>query len=380
MTRKNKVDWHKVRAEYPAVHKGVYLSTAAVGPINEMVYKAQISHAEMMYQNGDTDWYASVEKLHKTRELFAELFDAKSEDVFFGHSTSLNMNLVAQLVKSQRGIGNIISCEDEFPSTVIPWKYHGFDVKKVKTNNSYFDVKDLENLIDGETRVIALSRQQFATGFRCAVDGIKNLAQKYNLLFVLNATQSLGVEKFSFRESGADVVLASCHKWMNMGYGLSVGFFNEKIRSGNYPVVAGWLSVEEEDMMSHKLSVRKDAAAMECGVPAFQLMAGVYEQLKYIEKIGLENIQSRISELIRYFLKGLTKYPHIDVLSYIEDEAFLGGTVLLGIKESMEVVDKLHKKSVFVSDRSEAIRVSLSYYNNEEDISTFFHELNQALV
>ena len=44
------------------------------------------------------------------------------------------------------------------------------------------------------------------------------------------------------------------------------------------------------------------------------------------------------------------------------------------------IVEELAKKKIFVSARGEGMRVSASFFNNEEDIEIFIRELGALLI
>ena len=65
---------------------------------------------------------------------------------------------------------NIVTFSREFPSNIYPWlrlrDAFGVEVRMCEERDGRIDVDELESLIDQNTRVVAISHVQYASGFR----------------------------------------------------------------------------------------------------------------------------------------------------------------------------------------------------------------------
>ncbi len=68
----------------------------------------------------------------------------------------------------------------------------------------------------------------------------------------------------------------------------------------------------------------------------------------------------------------------MDVIVQKEDK-HRSGIIIAKMENPKPIVDELMKKNIFVSARGEGIRVSASFFNNEEDIEKFISELKTIL-
>jgi len=82
------------------------------------------------------------------------------------------------------------------------------------------DLNDIQKSITTDTRVLVTSFVQFATGFRQDLAALGRLCRERNLLFVVDATQGMGVFPIDVVNCGIDFLVFSVYKWAQAGYGV----------------------------------------------------------------------------------------------------------------------------------------------------------------
>ena len=119
----------------------------------------------------------------------------------------------------------------------------------------------------------------------------------------------------------------------------------------------------------------------EAGTPNIAGVIGFGEAIKYLNKIGMENIEKYEKDLRNYLIEKLVKIPHIDILNLESDS----GIVTFNVDGlfSEDVAYYLNKYGICVRAGSHcakltkdvlgvinSIRVSLYFYNTESEIDS----------
>ncbi|MCB0415325.1 MAG: aminotransferase class V-fold PLP-dependent enzyme [Bdellovibrionales bacterium] len=379
---------NRFKDNFLAAQKSTYLFSAAVSPLHRRVYEKRLKHLDMMFTQGDIHWHHSIEEMEVTRHRVAELFNAKNEDIAFGSNTSMNMNLLAMMYK-QKGEGyNVVIPEDEFPSSSLPWYHHGFEVRRVASQKSFISIEDILNLCDEKTLAVAHSHVQFATGFRQDLQELGSQLKKRQIDLIVNATQSIGVFPIDVERYNITALVASGHKWLCMGYGLSVAYMNLNLRNRFKAPVCGWLSVENmSNMSSYPSPLKSTASVLETGVPPFHILTGLSTALEVVKEEGIENIAQQILSTRRYLIQELQKID-LSLISYddTKDDVYSShnsGNILIqvqGFKETPEqILEKLAEDHIYVSLRNGGLRIAIHYFNDCSDVDRLVEKLSLLL-
>jgi cysteine desulfurase / selenocysteine lyase len=374
------MDWEALRKSYPITHDKIYFMTASVGGMHRDVMEASKKWIEMGGIQGGIDEELFLNEVVEHRQVLANHLKVSSHDVALTESTSHNMNILAMMLK-QKGGGNIISFEDEFPSSVLPFYHHGLEVKLIPSQQGFIGLDTILKAIDSQTRAVVISHVQFSTGFRSDLAALGEKLEEMGVPFIVNATQSIGAFAQEVQKWKASALSASCHKWLGGGLGQSLLYLKPEFRQNyQYPLV-GWGSVEDPFAMKNEPpKIREDVGALQLGVVPFNLLASVTQAIKLADTIGIENISKRILDLGNLVEEKLKQLP-INLLSYRQDIQSNTGILVFEPqkKTAQELADELKSKKIYVNQRRGKIRISTHFYNNEEEIETFYQECKKSL-
>lgn len=368
-------DWNNVRKLFPALKSLVYLNAASGSPICSATAKAAQDFYSEMLKYGDMKWMSWLDKKEDTRNKVANFINAEKEEIAFNINTSFCMNIIADILK---GKGEILTMYDEFPSSTIPWLHKGFKTRFVKPTNYIYSLDDIEKSITSKTKILISSHVQYRTGFRQDLTALGRICKKHNLIFVVNATQSLGVIPVDVRKANIDFLTFSSHKWMMSGYGISGLFINKKHHGKiKYPI-AGWLSVHNpEKMLNTNTEVLKAAYELEAGCMHFPNIFALGASIDFFNSIGKSNIEKRIIELTDYLIGQIEKLKLCIITP--KDKKFRSGIIIVKISDAERIVAELEKKKILVAARGEGIRISSHVYNNFKDIDKLISELQKLI-
>jgi selenocysteine lyase/cysteine desulfurase len=145
------------------------------------------------------------------------------------------------------------------------------------------------------------------------------------------------------------------------------------------PRSIGWLSVDDPfEMRNDEFRPRHDTAArVELGCPHFAGIFSLGASLDLIKEIGIENIQARVLELNRFLTSRLAENGW-QVLSPIQNEESRSAETLVACDKPGEVVRRLFRRGVIVTEKPEGIRVATHFFNNEDEIEKLIAGLNET--
>ena len=370
------VNWNKVREEFPVCRKLVYLNPAGGSPVSLSAANEGKRFYDEMLEFGDTYWETWLERTEKVRLQLAAFIGADSEEIGFTTNTSQGMNHVAHFLKDK---GGIITMRDEFPSTTFPWLNQNTEIRFVEPENYTYSIENIKKALTPDIKILVTSYVQYKTGFRQDLEAVGNFCRENNLIFVVNATQALGIFPVDVKKCNIDFLMFTGLKWATTGYGIGGLYVNKKwLKQGNFPF-AGWRSVKTPGKMDNiDFELKNEASVIESGSPHFPTIFALGGALEMFNRIGPENVMNRVLEL-NHLLENKIRALGIDVIAHKEDK-HRSGIVIAKVNNPKGIVEELAKKKIFVSARGEGMRVSASFFNNEEDIEIFITELGALLI
>ncbi|QGY45470.1 aminotransferase class V-fold PLP-dependent enzyme [Maribellus comscasis] len=369
------VNWNKVREEFPVCKKYVYLNPAGGSPVSNSAATEGKRFYDEMLEFGDTYWDTWLERTEKIRSNLAGFIGAEKVEIGFTTNTSHGMNLVAQFLKNK---GTVLTMRDEFPSTTFPWLNQKAEIKFAEPVENAFPLNEIEKAITPDVKILMTSYVQYKTGFRQDLEALGKLCKRKNLIFVVNATQALGIFPVDVKKCNIDFLMFTGLKWATAGYGIGGLYINKKwLKKEDFPF-AGWRSVKEPEKMDNTdLDLKNEASVIESGCPHFPNIFALGGALEMFKKIGAENVVNRVLFLNHFLEDELTKID-VGVICQTEDK-HRSGILIARVPNAKRIVEELSKKNIIVSARGEGVRISTSIFNNQEDIEILIRELKTLL-
>jgi len=362
-----------IRDLFPAARKITYLNTAAIGLLPVDTVKAVTSQLEDVAANGSAnmgEWFAVQERV---RALTASMLGAAASDVAFTRNTSDGLAAVASGVKWEPG-DNIVSFAHEFPANYYPWRKlrdeNGVELRLCSEQDGRMDVEELCSLIDGRTRLVAVSAVQYATGFRPDLERIGREARKADALFAVDMIQAFGAVPLDLPGLRVDIAAGASYKWLCAPQGCGILYLNERARQRMRPVSCGWLSVEDPwDFDSREQPFLQNTLGWETGTCGYALLYGLEQSLKLLAGIGIRKIAAYLRELSDYLCEILPTKRYSIISSRLPGESsqIVSIEPLNGLSAET-VADELRRQNIVVSARGKRVRIAPHIFNNFDDI------------
>ena len=318
----------------------------------------------------------------RVREKFSLLLGVDAK--YISHATSTS-DLISRVVNGYAfKQGDVVcSADTEYPSNVLPWmlgeKHLPFRLHLLKRSREggtaeLLTADWLSRELPQRCRVLNVSHVAFETGDRIDLVAIGKLCRERDILFVVDATQSLGGMALSKEElASVDVLAISTYKWMLAPYGHAFGYFSERAVEQISRREASWTHIPLERLMAsfkdYTLETREGARMFDRGQAAnFLLNAGLEGSLDVLLELGLKNIGRHNVTTRDHFLQNYpSKKYHLvsrpDVLSNIITLKPVSGDIKMLEK-------KLEDARVDVTVRGGNVRISFHLYNTIEQVNT----------
>ena len=378
-------DWTRIRKDYPICENNVYFQSAGMSPLSTPVFQAILNEYIKIHETGDISWHQDVKVFHELCRDFAALIHTEPENLTFVQNTSTIMSILAlSFVHQGPKEFNIVSMQDEFPATSVPFEYQNIPMRYVQPQNSQYPLASILDKTDDKTLAVVTSYVQYSTGFRQNLETLGQELHKKNILFIVNATQAIPYFPLNVKSMNIDALAASLHKWGGAGHVGSLYFTSPEFRKKFKPPFAGWLSVVPDKGFVHTgknvpLQLHDSARRYELGTMNLQTLKALRSSLDYFKVIGWENIRTRLFELTDYLIAKLKKLP-ISIISptksYDERSAIISFTTQL---DNQQIVTQLERKRIYVSFRAGNIRVAVNIFNNHQDIDLLIKELAELV-
>ncbi len=359
--------------EFPVSNKLIYLNHAAVAPWPKRTSDAVKQFAEQNTVYGSHYYLDWLKKEQELRLQLKTLLNAPSvDDIALVKNTSEAISFVAYGLNWNPG-DNIVSSNEEFPSNRIPWESlsdQGVEYRQADLSSKPTPEEALFALVDSSTRLITISSIQFASGLRMDLEKIGQFCKENNILFCIDAIQSLGAVEFDVQTCHADFVMADGHKWMFGPEGLGVFYTNPESRSKLKLTQYGWhMMADIHDYENKPWQIHPAARRFECGSPNMLGIHAMSASLSLLLETGMDNIESQVLNNAAYLKNQITANHQLTLIT--DQHARLkSGIVLFKHKtvENNRLYRHLQSKNVVCALRGGGIRFSPHFYHSQNEL------------
>ena len=284
-----------------AVIKAVADAMGSFGNSGRSVHEGALSASRVIYD---------------TRVSLADLFNAESPEriAFTANSTeALNIAVKGILEPGDHVITTVL----EHNSVLRP--LYEMEDKGVKLSIIPADLKgnisygDIEKNIRSDTKAIITTHGSNLTGNLLDIELIGEIAEKYGLLYIVDASQTAGIFPVDVQKMHIDVLCFTGHKALLGPQGTGGIYVREGVDIK--PLLSGGSGVQTY-LRSHPPQM---PTALEAGTLNGHGIAGLNAALKYVRETGMDNIRKKEQELMRAFYEGVSKIPGITVYGDFSD-------------------------------------------------------------
>jgi selenocysteine lyase/cysteine desulfurase len=367
-----------LRKDLPFQDGTVYFNHAARGPTPGRVVEAVRSVLEMdsIGEQRGPAWRPMV---NATREKAAAFLGVSSSEIAFVQNTSTGLSIAAAAIGWEQG-DNVVVSLAENPANLTPWLHlagYGVETRCAPTTDARVDIDGLLGLIDGRTRVVAVSAVEYTSGQRTPVARIGKSCRERGILFVVDGAQALGAVPVDIKGSKIDILASGGCKWLMAPAGIGLLYVDERLHEElRTPLVGEHVIHPETDYTRYPdMVMRPGAMRFEAGVPNVAGIAGLAEALGIVEEVGLDEIAAALERVTDHLAKGLLERG-VRAISPRENGTWSGIVSFdPSPRSAREVAGTLRDSGVAVAARRGYVRVSPHWYNSEEQVERFLEYL-----
>jgi len=369
-----------IRSLFPAASNYTYLNSAAISPVPTTAIEAVNVQLADISANGSKNYQNWVDTKDRARSIMAEMLKVRPDQVAFMRNTSDGFATIANGLMWKKG-NNIVSFSHEFPSNFYPWRSvrdeYGVELRLAEEHGGRIDLDELIGLIDSNTKLVAISAVQYASGFRADLERIGRAARAVDALFCVDIIQGLGALPFDLPAQFVDAACGASHKWLCAPEGCGFIFLSDKARERVKPTLTGWISVETPwDFADREQPFKPTALAWESGTGCASLFYGLEQSVKLLHETGAENIESHLSSLTDQLCDMLGRKNYEIVSSRLPGER--SQIVCIKHRDGTHpnaIAAELERQNIIVSPRGDRLRIAPHFYNNSGDIDRLIEAL-----
>ena len=332
------------------------------------------------------------EKYESVREKVKDLINANStkEIIFTKGSTESFNNIVFGYMENNLKSGDeVILSKGEHASNLLPWmvleKKIGIKLVYAELESDYsLSLNKIKEKVTENTKVIAIAHVTNAIGDVRPIKEIGELCKVNNILFVLDATQSVGHMKLDVQDTNVSFMGFSAHKMLGPT-GVGVLYGKEELLEKLIPLEygGGMNTVFSSD---GNFELKELPHRLEAGTRNIAGVIGLGSAIDYLKNIGLDNIHNYEKELKRYLIDRIKTVPNVKIYNESDESGIL--LFNLGEYFSQDVAIFLNNYKICIRagnhcakmlqeaiEKTNTCRVSLYFYNTKEEIDKLIEAL-----
>ena len=281
--------------------------------------------------------------------------------------------------------GNVVISDLSFNPCIYHYMMRqraGLDVRVVKSRDWQIDMDAMAQAIDADTRLVSVALVSNVNGFLADAAELGRLAHARGAYLYADIMQAAGAVPIDVEAMGIDFAACSTFKWLMGVKGFAFMYMHADLQgtvlkpsqhfggvSLNY---APWVDAPDTDTDDIRFSPNGGTGAYEVSYPSYEGVVCARESLRYIHRLGVENIRAHVRDLTDRLQEELPArgYESITprgnespILAFVapDPDATLASTREAGVHVAMRFGNKM--------------RVSPSAYNNHADIDRLIEAL-----
>jgi len=380
-----------LRNDTPGLPGRIHLDNCGSALVSCAVVETQLAHLHLETRvGGYVAQEQQSEQLAAVYSSFARLLGGKSDDYAVVGSAVDGWTKAFYSVPMRSG-DNIVTAYNEYCSNYVAYlqraKRDGIEIRVARPNaEGMLDTSHLENLVDKNTRLISITHVPSSSGQIAPAEKVGEIAKAHDVLFLLDACQSVGQLDVNFERIGCDMATGTGRKFLRGPRGIGFLYINEKSRAQIEPVVLTNQAATWSDDNDYIL--RNDARLFEAWERSCVNQLGLGAAVDYLLALGVERTTGRIAELTAHLRSGLADIRGVTPTCQQDATAAIvtfnkEGWVARDIKEAMEkhavatqVASVVHTRlDLGARGIDTTARVSPHYYNTVDELDRFLNLL-----
>jgi cysteine desulfurase / selenocysteine lyase len=377
------IDQADIRRDFAITRKIIYMNNGAIAPTPLSTIKAVTNFLLKVSEEGpDRAGIAGYLEslLDEVRTRVSHLIHCDKEEVVLTESTTQGLNIVAKGIDWKKGDAIVLrGGRHEHYANYFPWlavsEKSGVTLRELTVDaNGFFDLSELGKSVRN-SRLIAMSHVLYNTGSLMPLEVVGKLAAENNSLFCVDAAQSAGALPINVKQIGCHFMAFPGFKWLCGPLGIGVLYCSKAAAEFIEPSAVGGESAILSD--TNVFAKMEMPARLQAGFRNYPGAAGLEAALRYVLRIGIDDIHSRNMRIANVIREELGRIPGVTLLGP-EEESRRSSIVSFVPPKGTDpeaLVKKLEESSVVFAARDvgigkKIVRASPHFFNDETEATT----------
>jgi len=381
-----------IKSHFPILKNNpnlIYLDNAATTLKSKSVIDSVSEYYSDYSANIHRGMYPMSEKATKvyedTRLKVANFINASPQEIIFTKSATESLNYTANFIAQIEDNPKILLSDSEHHSNILPWLRFK-DINYLKLSDDFMiDFQEDDSTYDATSVSLASN----VTGNVLNEEELLKLRENTKYLS-LDACQFIAHKKIDVAKLDCDFLSFSAHKIFGPT-GVGVLYVKKEILDKLRPVETGGGIVSE--VSKGNIEYKNDVVRFEAGTPNIAGVIGLGAAVDFINKEKLYDSDKDLKILYSKLKTELKQIENIKVFGSVSSNSLPILSFSHNKIHPHDIADFLGKKNICVRAGNHctqilhrdvfgvnsSVRVSLSVYNDDEDVERFLKGLREAI-
>lgn len=367
MTLHESALWQNLREEIPVCQSHAYLNSAGASPTSARTHRTILDYLELERTLGG--YHAALGKEQDILKFYTnarKLLNAKHNTISFCENATRAWAHAFYALPLRRG-DRVITHTSEYSSNLIAMQHRaerdGIIIDVVPSlSDGTVDTHALENLITTHTKVVAITHIAMHLGLVNPIETLGKMCKQYNLIFMVDACQSVGQRSIDVESINCDVLTATGRKFLRGPRGTGLLYIHPRRLDSMQPAFIDNLSAQWQ--ADGHFTLQEDHRRFESWERNVAAMLGLGTAIEHLLEIGVNRVETQIQKLGSQLENELTSAG----FACYEHNEEIKGTVKSGI------VTLNNRDSSPFGNTTAALRV------NELSQSLHHHRIQHSVV
>jgi len=387
------IDKQAAREDLTSEPGFIHLDNAGAALMPRSILQTQVDHLELEASVGGYEAKRlRLDEIEAVYDSVARLINCHRDEVAIVENATVGWMMAFYAIPFQPG-DRILTAEAEYASNYLAYlqiaRDKGVIVETIpSTASGEVCVDSLKGMIDSQVKLIAITHVPTNGGLVNPVEEIGAVAKAHDILYLVDACQSVGQITLDVDAIHCDLLSATGRKYLRGPRGTGFLYVSKRILESLHPPMIDLYSAKWIDAGHYEL--RADARRFENWESNYAAKLGLGCAIDYALAIGLGDIEIEVTRLAERLRAMLAEVSGVSVQDIGKRKCGIVTFTVAGVDAS-EVVTRLREIGINVSvterdstlldsirrELPDMVRSSVHYYNQDSELDALVNAVTE---